>query len=104
MALASIISERLGKLELFSASPEGAETMVNEFVAAEFTLGCSILQEQLQKQLEAAEAKYSGARQRRSKRYHTLVGSVELTRRIYSSKGGECLGEQALGLTPRRLV
>jgi hypothetical protein len=98
MQLASRVSEQLGKLKLFAASPQAAEASVNEFVEVWRELGCSLVQQQLQTQLEAAETDYTGARQRRSKRYHTPLGTVELTRRVYGSQGGECLGEKALGL------
>lgn len=98
MNLDSLISEQLSKLKLFSHSPQAAEASVNEFVEAWRDLGCAILQQQLQAQLEAAEAEHSGARQRRSKRYHTPLGTVELTRRVYGSPSGECHGEKALGL------
>ena len=33
------------------------------------------------------------------KRYHTPLGTLELTRRVYDPDG-DCLGEQALGLPP----
>ncbi|NET37555.1 MAG: ISKra4 family transposase [Cyanothece sp. SIO1E1] len=97
MQLDSIIREHLGKLQLFSSSPQGAEASVSEFAEAWRELGCTIVQGQLQAQLEVAEASYAGARQRRSKRYHTPLGTVELTRRVYD-QGGECLGATALGL------
>jgi hypothetical protein len=98
MQLASRVSEPLGKLKLFAASPQAAEASVNEFVEVWRDLGRRLVQQQLQAQLETAEADYTGSRQRRSKRYHTPLGTVELTRRVYGSQGGECLGEQALGL------
>lgn len=98
MKLESIISEQLSKLQLFSTTPQAAESSVNEFVEAWRELGCTIVQQQLQRQLETAEAEFSGSRQRRSKRYQTPLGTVELTRRVYGSPGGECLGEKALGL------
>jgi len=99
MELDSLIQEHLGKLQLFSATPHAAEASVNEFVEAWRDLGCRILQQQLQRQLEQAEAEHSGARQRRGKRYHTPLGTLELTRRVYDPDG-DCLGEQALGLPP----
>jgi hypothetical protein len=98
MQLASIVSEQLSKLQLLSTSAPSAEASVNEFVEVWRELGRTILQQQLQVQLATAEAHYTGARQRRSKRYHPPLGTLELTRRIYGSKGGQCLGEQALGL------
>jgi len=79
MELDSLIQEHLGKLQLFSATPHAAEASVNEFVEAWRDLGCRILQQQLQRQLEQAEAEHSGARQRRGKRYHTPLGTLELT-------------------------
>lgn len=97
MKLESIISEHLGKLQLFSSSAPGAEASVSEFAEAWRELGCQILQGQLQAQIEVAEAEYSGARQRRSKRYQTPLGTVEVSRRVYN-EGGECLGAKALGL------
>ena len=97
MQLDSIISEQLGKLQLFSSSAHGVEASVSEFAEAWRELGCRILQAQLQAQLEVAEASYSGARQRRSKRYHTPLGTIELSRRVYN-EGGACLGASALGL------
>ncbi len=56
------------------------------------------MEQHLQKQLEVAESQHKGARQRREKHYHTPLGTIQLTRRMYGSLGGECLGEQALGL------
>ena len=98
MKLASMVSEQLSKLKLFASSPQDAEASVNEFVEVWRELGCTIVQQQLQAQLEAAEAEFSGARQRRSKRYHTPLGTLELTRRVYGAQGGECLGAKTLGL------
>lgn len=97
MKLDSMISEHLGKLQLFSSSPQAVEASVSEFAEAWRELGCTILQRQLQAHLEEAEASYAGARQRRPKRYHTPLGTIALTRRVYN-EGGECLGATALGL------
>ncbi|MDA0266327.1 MAG: ISKra4 family transposase [Cyanobacteria bacterium] len=98
MQLASIVIEQLSNLQLFATSAQSAEASVNEFVEVWRDLGCRILQQQLQAQLAAVEVKYTGARQRRSKRYHTPLGTINLSRRVYGSKGSECLGEKALGL------
>lgn len=98
MQVASMVSDQLSKLQLFAASTPSAEASVDEFVEVWRELGCHIIQQQLQTQLAAVEAKYSGSRQRRSKRYHTPLGTIALTRRVYGSKGGECLGEKKLGL------
>ena len=56
------------------------------------------MQQQLQAQLGRAEAASWGAQQHRVKRYHTPLGTLELTRRVDGSRGGKYLGEQALGL------
>jgi hypothetical protein len=102
MTLASILSERLSKLNLFCLEPDhgfaSAETSVDEFVEAWRALGCEIIEQQLQCQLEAAESKYQGSSQRRSKTYQTPLGPIELTRRVYGRRKGECRGEQALSL------
>lgn len=98
MNIGSIVTEQLSKLKLFSCEPQPAEESVEEFVEVWRELGCSILQGQMQKQIELVEAKHQGARQRRSKRYQTPVGTIELKRRVYGSWKGECLAEQELGL------
>jgi Uncharacterised protein family (UPF0236) len=98
MEIASIVRETLGKLKLFSLEPHNAEESVNEFVEVGREMGREILQQQLQQQLEAAESPHQGSRQRRDKRYHPPLGTIELKRRVYGSKGGECRGEVAIGL------
>ena len=98
MKLATIVTERLQQLKLFASQPGSAEEMVDEFAQAWRELGCQIIQQQLQEQLESAESKHSGSRQRRSKHYHTPLGTITLTRRVYGSKGGQCLGDQSLEL------
>lgn len=98
MNIGSIVTEQLSKLKLFCPEPQQAEESVEEFVEVWRELGCSILQGQMQKQIEVAEAKHQGARQRRSKRYQTPVGTIELKRRVYGSCKGECLAEQEIGL------
>ncbi len=98
MKLATIVTERLQQLKLFASQSYSAEDMVDEFTQVWRELGCEILQQQLQEQLEAAESRHAGSRQRRKKHYHTPLGTIELSRRVYGSKGGQCLGEQALEL------
>lgn len=98
MNIGSIVTEQLSKLKLFSPTAQQAEESVEEFVEVWRELGCSIVQAQLQKQLEHVEATHQGARQKRSKRYQTPVGTIVLKRRVYGSCGGECLGAQGLGL------
>lgn len=100
MNLESILSERLSKLKLFSLEPQRAEESVNEFVEVWRELGCEIIEQQLQTQLEAAESNYQGSSQRRSKEYQTPLGTIELNRRVYGRRKGEIRGEKDLGLPP----
>lgn len=44
------------------------------------------MEAQLQVQVEAVEAQYQGARQRRMRQYQTPLGSIKLKRRMYGSK------------------
>lgn len=75
-----------------------AEQSIDEFVEVWREVGCKILEQQLQQHLAVAEAPYQGSRQRRCKHYHTPLGTIELRRRVYGSKGAECRGEKTLGL------
>lgn len=100
MNIACILSERLSKLKLFSVEPQKAEESVTEFVEVWRELGCEIIEQQLQSQLEEAESNYPGSSQRRSKRYQTPFGTIELTRRVYGRQQGKLFGEQALSLPP----
>lgn len=98
MKLETIVTEELSQLNLLGEQPGNAEEMVSEFAQAWRELGRKIIEQKLQEQLKRAEAEYGGGRQRRSKRYHTPLGTINLTRRVYGSKNGQCLGEQTLGL------
>jgi Uncharacterised protein family (UPF0236) len=98
MNLESLASEHLSKLSLFSGESQSVEVSVSEFVQAWTAMGCRLLEVQLQAQIEQVEAKYQGARQRRSRHYQTPLGTVSLKRRVYGSPGGECRVEQELGL------
>lgn len=98
MNLESIGNERLKELKLFSDLPQLAQESVDEFVQVWRELGREILQKQLQRQVVAVEATQQGARQKRLRHYQTPLGSIELTRRVYGSKGGDCRADEALGL------
>lgn len=98
MLLASTLSERLSNLKLFCAEPQQAEESVAEFVEVWRELGCEIIEQQLQEQLEASESNYQGSSQRRIKTYQTPFGTIYLNRRVYGRQGGKVLGEQALAL------
>lgn len=98
MNLASILSERLSKLKLFSLEPQQAEESVNEFVEVWRELGREMIEQQLQAQLEAAESNYQGSSQRRAKVYQTPLGTIELTRRVYGRRSGKVRGEADLAL------
>ena len=97
MNLDCLVKEHLSKLSLFSGDISSADESVNEFVEAWRNLGCQLLGEQLQAQIDRAESKYNGARQRRSRSYQTPLGSLELRRRVYGSPG-DCRVDTELGL------
>ena len=98
MTLDSLATEHLSKLSLFSEEMSSAEASVSEFAAAWKAMGCQLLEEQLQRQIERCEAQHQGAKQRRSRGYQTPLGSIRLKRRVYGSPKGECRVEQELGL------
>jgi len=57
------------------------------------------LQSALQTQIAALEMRFTGARQKRSKRFHTPVGTIELVRRAYLENGHYvCKADTLLGL------
>ena len=98
MNLESLVSEHLSKLSLFSDDVKSAEESVNEFVEAWRAMGCQLLGQHLQAQIDQVESKYQGARQRRSRQYQTPLGSIELKRRVYGSPKGVCRVDSELGL------
>ena len=97
MNLECLVTEHLSKLSLFSGDISSAEESVNEFVDAWRALGCQLLGQQLQAQIDQVESQYQGARQRRSRSYQTPLGSIELTRRVYGNPG-DCRVDTELGL------
>jgi hypothetical protein len=98
MKLESIIAERLSQLKLFASGCESVEETVEEFEQAWRALGRELVEAQLQRQIEAVEAKHQGAQQRRSRRYQTPLGRIKLKRRVYGRKAGKCLVDEALAL------
>lgn len=53
----------------------------------------------LQAQIEALEAGFTGAKQKRSKQFHTPVGTLHLARRLYPENGHDvCKADALLGL------
>lgn len=98
MNLDSLVSEQLSKLSLFSCEASSVEQSVNEFSQAWRELGCQVLEQQLQVQIERYESEQRGARQRRSRQYQTPLGGVQLKRRVYGSSQGDCRVDKALGL------
>ena len=98
MQLESIVSEQLKGLPQFSAAAQSAEAYVEDFSHAWRELGREILESQLQAQIETTERQHRGARAKRTRRYQTPLGTVELTRRVYGSRGGLCYADEQLGL------
>lgn len=98
MKLETIIAERVSQLKLFASSPHPVEETVEEFEQAWRELGRQILETQLQRQVEAVEAQHHGARQKRTRHYHTPLGRIELKRRVYGTKAGKCWADEALVL------
>ncbi len=98
MQLESIVSEQLKGLPKFSAAGQSAEAYVEDFSQAWRELGRVLLQSQLQAQIETTESQHQGARAKRTRRYQTPLGTVELTRRVYGSRGGLCYADEQLGL------
>lgn len=98
MTVESIINERLSKLKLFGEAPELAEVSVDEFSQTWRELGREILEQQLQRQIEKCEAKYDGAHHKRSRRYQSPLGTIELSRRVYGRVQGTCRADHELGL------
>lgn len=98
MELETIITEGLKQLKLFAEEPQCVEETVEEFEQAWRELGRALLETQLQRQVEAVEAGYAGARQKRQRRYQTPLGQIRLKRRVYGSKEGVCRADEVLGL------
>lgn len=98
MKLETIIAERLNQLKLFASHPQAVEETVEEFEQAWRELGRELLETQLQLQVEAVEAAYQGARQRRTRQYQTPLGRIQLKRRVYGSKAGKCIADEMLEL------
>lgn len=98
MQLESIVSEQLQGLPQFSEAAQSAEAYVEEFSQAWRELGRALLQSQLQGQIETTERQHRGARAKRRRHYQTPLGTVELTRRVYGSRGGPCYADEQLGL------
>jgi hypothetical protein len=99
MQLESIVRAHLETLELFSDSPgEGAEAVVETFSAAWRELGRALLAQQLQQQIDRIESDYRGSQQKRSRRYQTPLGTIELSRRAYGGPVGGCLVDTLFGL------
>jgi len=97
MNLDSLAKEHLSKLSLFSDAMVSAEVSVNEFAQAWTAMGCQVLEQQLQTQIERFESESRGAKQRRSRRYQTPLGSLTLRRRVYGTPG-ECRVDLQLSL------
>ncbi len=101
MQLESIVSEHLEALPLFSAAEQSAEAYVEAFTQGWRELGHQVLERQLQQQIEAIEQGRKGARAKRHRHYQTPLGTVELSRRVYSvDKASLYLADEQLGLPP----
>lgn len=98
MQLESIVSEQLKELSLFSSAEQSADFLVEEFTQVWRELGRQVLQSKLQEQIERLEAGRKGARARRTRRYQTPLGTVELSRRAYGAKASVCHADEPLGL------
>lgn len=98
MKLETIIAERISQLRLFSGTPGPVEEQVEAFEQAWRELGRELLEQQLQAQVEAVEAKHQGARQRRKHCYQTPFGEITLRRRVYGSPCGVCWADKELAL------
>lgn len=98
MSLESIVSAHFEALPPVWEAKQSAEVYVEEFTQAWRELGRTILERQLQQQIETSESGYSGARSKRTRRYQTPVGTVGLTRRVYESDESGCRVDEALGL------
>lgn len=94
----SIVSEQLKGLAQFSAAAQSAEAYVEEFSQTWRELSRAGLQSQLQGQIETSESHHQGARAKRARCYQTPLGTVELSRRVYGSRGGLCHADEQLGL------
>ncbi len=98
MSIESIVSRQLQALPLSWAPQQSAEAYVESFSQAWRELGRTILEQQLQQQIEATERAYRGARSKRSRRYQSPVGTIVLSRRVYDSEAGGCRVDRALEL------
>jgi hypothetical protein len=99
MQLESIVRAHLETLTQFSENPEeSAEAKVAAFTQAWREIGRALLAEQLQQQVEALERGQPESRPKRTRRYQTPLGTIELTRRAYGGQSGGCLVDNLMGL------
>ena len=99
MELTHTIANALSDLQLFTQSQEPAELQITEFEQRWKALGRQILEESLQQTVEAIEHGRSHCRRKRKHHYHTPLGSIVLTRRIYDGDDGPmCWADQTLML------
>lgn len=99
MKLDTIIAEHLSQLQLWSDVPGPVEAAVEEFEQSWKALGRQLIEQQLQRQVEAVEARHGGAYQRRAHQYQSPLGPLKLTRRVYRSESGwVCRADEVLGL------
>lgn len=93
------ITEPLEALVQAGQSFEAFDTFVSEFQQRWMQLGQTLQQTLIQQRIEALEQGQVGCRQKRTRHYHTPLGTITLTRRVYDTAGGSvCLADEQLGL------
>ena len=93
------ITEPLEALLQTAQSFEGFEAFVSAFHQSWMQIGQTLQQAVIQQRIAALEKGQTGCRQKRSRHYHTPLGTIELTRRVYDTpQGSICLADEQLGL------
>lgn len=93
------ITQHLEPLLQAAQSFEQFDAFVTQFHQSWMQIGQTLQQTLIQQRIAALEQGQTGCRQKRSRHYHTPMGTIELTRRVYESdQGSVCLADEQLGL------
>lgn len=93
------ITEQLEPLLQAAQSFEAFDAFVSQFHQSWMQIGQTLQQAVIQQRIEQLEQGQTGCRQKRSRHYHTPMGTIELTRRVYDTpQGSVCFADEQLGL------